>query len=163
VGGTYYQEEGVILRTTNGGTTWTRLTPTTKVSLAGVSGRGGTFWAVDDGGSVLRLAPAPTVGTPDAPETMRDDTYYTVKGTLKPRHTEGTKPIRIYKYKKVDGVWVSKGYSTATAYDYSTYSQYKKKMSFSSPGKWRLRAYHPTCSLHRKRWSTNYEYVTVTR
>jgi beta propeller repeat protein len=103
-----------------------------------------------------------TVGTPYAPETMGDDTLYTVKGTLKPRHTEGTKPIRIYKWKKVDGEWVEKGYSTATVYDYSSYSQYKKKMEFSSAGKWRLRALHPEDSKHRKRWSSNYEYVTVT-
>ncbi len=103
-----------------------------------------------------------TVGTPDAPETMRDDTLYTVKGTLKPRHAEGTKPIRIYKWKKVDGEWVEKGYSTATVYDYSSYSQYKKKMEFSSPGKWRVRALHPEDSKHRRRWSSDYEYVTVT-
>jgi hypothetical protein len=104
------------------------------------------------------------VGTPNAPETMRDDTSYTVRGYLKPRHTAGTKPVRIYKWKRLSGgTWESRGYKLASVYDYSTYSRYKASVSFSSAGRWRVRAYHPKDATHRARWSKYYDYVTVTR
>ena len=57
-------------------------------------------------------APKPTVslGAPVAPKTMRRSKSYTVYGSLKPRHAKGTKPVRIYKDKKVGGKWKSMGY-----------------------------------------------------
>jgi len=105
-----------------------------------------------------------TVGTPDAPERMRDDTKYTVHGILKPRHASGSKPVELYKYKRLaNGRWYYRGYARATVRNYGTYSRYSAKMSFSSPGRWRVRAYHPEDARHRAKYSDKFDYVTVTR
>lgn len=109
----------------------------------------------------LTIAPKVSIGTPVAPKTMKKGRYYTVYGSLKPRHTKGTKPVRIYKYKKVDGKWKSYGYVRAKAYNYKTYSRYKVKMRLTSKGSWRLRAYAPGDSKHAATWSTKYDYVKV--
>jgi len=110
---------------------------------------------------VATVRPKTAVGAPVAPKTMRRGKAYTVYGSLKPRHASGTKPVRIYKYKKVGGNWKSYGYVKATASNYSAYSRYKVKMKLTSKGKWRLRAYAPADSLHAATWSTKYDYVTV--
>jgi len=107
------------------------------------------------------VKPKAAVGKPVAPKTMRRSKYYTVYGSLKPKHTAGTKPVRVYKYKKVNGKWVSKGYVKATASNFSTYSRYKVRMRLTSKGKWRLRAYAPADSAHAASWSGGYDYVTV--
>ncbi len=39
---------------------------------------------------------------------------------LKPSHAAGTKPVWVYKYKKVAGKWHSYGYVKATAYNYGS-------------------------------------------
>ena len=49
------------------------------------------------------------LGAPVAPKTMKKSKSYTVYGSLKPKHAKGTKPVRIYKYKKVGKKWVKKG------------------------------------------------------
>ena len=104
------------------------------------------------------------VGTPNAPERMRDDTKYTVHGILKPRHASGSKPVELYKYKRLaNGYWDYRGHTHATVRNYGTYSRYSAKMTFSSPGRWRVRAYHPEDAGHRARYSDKYDYVTVTR
>jgi len=107
------------------------------------------------------VKPKASLGTPIAPKTMKRSKSYNVYGSLKPRHTKGTKPVRIYKYKKVGGKWKSMGYVKATASNYGSYSRYKVKMRLTSKGKWRLRAYAPADSKHAATWSTKYDYVTV--
>ena len=92
---------------------------------------------------------------------MERSTRYTVYGSLKPRHTRGTKPVRIYRYKKVGAKWVNKGYVKATAYDYKGYTRYKAKVKLTSKGTWRLRAYAPADSRHVKAWSSGYDTVRV--
>ena len=106
--------------------------------------------------STLALAPKVALGTPKAPKTMKRARYYTVYGSLKPRHKSGTKPVRIYKYKKVNGKWKSYGYVKARAYKYGSYSRYKVNMRLTSKGSWRLRAYAPADSRHAKTWSGKY-------
>jgi len=106
--------------------------------------------------------PKPTVGTPIAPSSMRKGRYYTVYGYLKPRHTSGTYPVRIYKYKKTSSGWKSYGYVAAKASYYSsTTTKYSKSVSLPSTGKWRVRAFAPTDSLHAEAWSSGYDYITV--
>jgi|GEM_PF-4669412 len=101
------------------------------------------------------------VGNPVAPSVMYKRKAKTIYGSLKPRHTAGTYPVRIYRWKKVSGVWKSYGYVKARVRNYSSYSRYSKSLSFPSRGKWRVRAYHPACSQHRARWSASYDYITV--
>lgn len=102
----------------------------------------------------------PVVGTPVAPSTARAGKAFSVYGSLKPVHTAGTKPVRVYKYKKVGTKWVKKGYVKATASDYKSYTRYKVKMKLTK-GTWRLRAYAPADGQHVKAWSSKYRTVKV--
>ncbi len=109
-----------------------------------------------------QVTPRPSVGTPKAPSRMTKGRSKTVYGYLKPRHTKGTYPIRIYKWKKTSsGKWKKYGYVKAKAYNYRSYTKYKKSIRLSKAGKWRLRAYAPADSRHAKAWSSGYDYVTV--
>lgn len=123
-------------------------------------GDGSTVLPVESNG--VTIVPAPSVGNPYAPTTMRRSTAYTVYGYLRPKHASGSRPIRIYKWKRTStGAWRSYGYVLATASNYSTYSKYSVRMSLPSTGKWRLRAYHPADGTHAASWSASYDYVTV--
>ena len=103
-----------------------------------------------------------TVGNPVAPLVMYRYKAKTVYGSLNPRHTAGTSPVRIYRWRKTaSGAWKSSGYVKARVANYSSYSRYSQTLSFPARGKWRIRAYHPTCSLHVAKWSAKYDYVTV--
>ena len=106
------------------------------------------------------------VGRPNAPERMHDDTNYTVAGYLKPQHapSDGTGQVLVYKWKKrSNGSWERRGYAKTSLTSTSSGSRYRARMSFSSPGRWRVRAYHPECRYHGAKWSTQYDYVTVVK
>jgi hypothetical protein len=111
-----------------------------------------------------KVMPRVSLTTPSAAKVMKAGRYYPVYSTLKPRHKAGTKPVRIYKYKrvKVKGKWTWKsyGYVRATAYNYSTYTRCKVKLRLPSKGSWRLIALHPSDSLNARTLS-KYKYVTV--
>lgn len=107
------------------------------------------------------VTPRASVGTPVAPLSMSPSRSYSVYSNLRPRHTAGTSPIRIYKWRYVSGKWKSYGYVKAKAYDYSSYTRCKVSMRLAYRGKWRLRAYHPADSKHAATWSSSYDYVTV--
>jgi len=102
-----------------------------------------------------------TVGNPLAPKRMSPAKRYTVSATLKPHHTAGTYPLRIYKYRYVAGTWKASGYVKARAANYSTYTKCSCKVRLPLKGKWRLRAYAPADAFHRAAWSRGYAYVTV--
>ncbi|HET6351676.1 MAG TPA: leucine-rich repeat domain-containing protein [Coriobacteriia bacterium] len=102
-----------------------------------------------------------SLGTPVAPKTMKRSKYYTVYGSLKPQHMAGTKPVRIYKYKRLAGKWKYMGYVKASVYDYGSQSRYKVKLRLASKGDWRLRAQAPADTNHLKTWSRKYDYVKV--
>ena len=53
---------------------------------------------------------------------MKKSKSYAVYGSLKPKHAKGSKPVRVYKYKKVGKKWVKKGYVKAKAYNYKGYT-----------------------------------------
>lgn len=102
------------------------------------------------------------LGIPAAPSTMYKGNAATVLGSLKPRHTAGTTPVRIYRWKKLSsGSWKAYGYVNATVKNYSAYSQYYRSMSFPERGAWRIRAFHPAHGSHGNQWSSGYDYVTV--
>lgn len=108
------------------------------------------------------VMPNTYVRTPIAPKTMSRTKYYSVYGYLKPKHTAGSYPVRIYKWKKTStGKWKRYGYVTAKASNYSSYTKYSKKLKLGSAGKWRLRAYTPKDGQHAATWSSSYDYVTV--
>jgi Tol biopolymer transport system component len=102
------------------------------------------------------------VRTPIAPAKMYRWKSYNVYGYLKPRHTAGSYPVRIYKWKRTtSGKWKSYGYVKARASNYSTYTKYARSVRLPYKGTWRLRAYAPADAAHPAAWSTGYDYVTV--
>ncbi|PKQ16709.1 MAG: hypothetical protein CVT67_02765 [Actinobacteria bacterium HGW-Actinobacteria-7] len=124
----------------------------------------------------FRVRPRASLGTPRAPSKMSQSRSYTVYGYLKPRHTSGSYPVRIYRWSKVTMlsgivVWIPHGYVKAKASNYSSngqsYTKYSAKISVpksSHPlpqSTWRLRAYAPADSWHAATWSSGSDYVTV--
>ena len=127
------------------------------------------FWSVDAAGNVEApqmavfevVVPRVTVGAPIAASTMYVNKPKTVYGYLKPRHSAGTYPVRIYKYRYVSGTWKSYGYIKAKAHNYSTYTKYSTSLKLPYRGRWRLRAYYPAHVGHSATWSAKYRYVAV--
>ena len=111
--------------------------------------------------SAIYLVPRVSVTTPVCASTMYRTRYYAAYGYLKPRHTSGTYPVWIYKYRYVNGAWRSYGYVKAKASNYSSYSKYAVSLRLPYAGKWRLRAYAPLDGGHATSWSSGYKYVTV--
>jgi len=109
----------------------------------------------------VKITPKPWVGNPVAPSKMTRSKYYTVYGYLKPRHTAGSYPVRIYLYRYVSGSWKPYGYVKAKAANYSSYTKYSAKIRLTRSGKWRLRAYHPSDSGQIAATSSGFDYVTV--
>ncbi|MBI5232422.1 MAG: hypothetical protein HY876_09695, partial [Coriobacteriales bacterium] len=105
--------------------------------------------------------PDVTISTPSAPSSMRRTRSYSVSGYLKPRHTPGARPVRVYRWRYVNRTWKSYGYVWAKASNYSTYTKYSCSMRLPYAGRWRVRAYHPEDSQHAGTWSRSYDYVTV--
>ena len=112
-------------------------------------------------GPVVKVYPKAYLTNPYAPTTVYRNRAFTTYGYLKPRHTSGSYPVRIYKYRYVSGVWKSYGYVTAKASNYSSYTRYLKALSLPYAGKWRLRTYAPADSGHAATWSSGYDNVTV--
>lgn len=109
---------------------------------------------------LVLVKPKPYVSTPSSASTQYYGRYYTASGYIKPRHTAGSKPIRIYRDRLVSGSWKSYGYVSAKASNYSSYSKYSVSMKLPARGKWRLRAVHPT-DTYFTGVTTGYRYVTV--
>ncbi len=112
--------------------------------------------------TAISVLPRAYVRTPIARSKMSSKKSYTVWGTLKPKHTAGTYPVRIYKWKKTSsGKWKKYGYVKAKAYNYSSYTKYSVKMRLKYKGTWRLRAYAVADAGHAAAWSSKYDYVKV--
>ena len=129
-----------------------------------------TYYRARFAGDSTRLAsnqvsrvvlPRVYLSRPKAASPMRYRKSYTVSGYLKPRHSSGTKPVRIMVYRRKAGRYVlQKRHYHATVKNYSTYSKYSVAIKLPYRGKWRLKAYHPTDSLNASTKS-GYRYVTV--
>lgn len=101
------------------------------------------------------------LSTPAAPGTWSRTSYYNAIGYLKPRHTAGTYPVRIYRWRKTSATtWKAYGYVKAKAYNHSSYTKYVARIRLAERGTWKLRAYAPEDSLHEAKWSGT-RYVTV--
>jgi len=111
--------------------------------------------------AAVRVTPQASVGAPIAPATMYTTKAAKVYGSLKARHTAGTYPVRIYKWRYVSGKWKPMGYVKAKASNYSTYSRYSASVKLAYKGKWKLKAYHVADAGHPAKWSAKVDYVTV--
>jgi hypothetical protein len=100
--------------------------------------------------------------TPVAPSKMSRLRAYTIYGYLKPRHTSGTYPVRVYGWRlNSAGTWTGYGYERARVVKYRTYSKYSIRGRIATKGRWRFRAFAPADSKHAATWSSGYDYVTV--
>jgi Tol biopolymer transport system component len=122
---------------------------------------GSAPYAASTSDGAFYVWPKAWVGRAIAPSTMKRSKAATVYGYLKPRHSAGSYPVRIYKDRLVAGKWVSYGYDNAKAANYRTYSKYSRSIKLTVKGRWRLRAYAPDDSGHAATWSSGYDYVTV--
>jgi len=112
--------------------------------------------------SVIKtVVPKVPLGAPVAPSKVTKGKSFLVYGALKPAHAKGTKPVRIYKYRKVKGKWKAEGYVKATATNYKGYTRYKANLKLTKKGQWRLRACAPADAEHAETWSAKYDNVTV--
>jgi hypothetical protein len=89
---------------------------------------------------------------------------YLLSGKLTPHHKAGSWPVRIYRWRYVNGRYKAYGYKNAKAYTiYDSYgrplTQYKLLHKFPYAGRWRLQAYHSD-SGHATTKSS-YSYVSV--
>ena len=99
------------------------------------------------------------VSNPVAPAMMSHSKSYKVWGSMTPRQTVGSHPVRIYRYRRTaSGSWKSYGYVGATMTSGHTYC---RAIVLGYPGVWRLRAYTPADRVHSAAWSAGYDYVTV--
>lgn len=103
--------------------------------------------------AAVAVTPRVYLSAPYAPTTARRYVAFTSWGNLKPRHTSGSRPVRILRERYLGGgKWRPYGYVNATAYNYSSYSRYKAAVKLSY-GTWRLRAYAPADSAHAATYS----------
>lgn len=109
--------------------------------------------------SAVVVVPKAYLSAPVAPTSAYRSRGFSVYGYLKPRHTAGTSPVRIYKERYVSNKWVVSGYVNAKAYNYSSYTKYVASISLPYKGMWRLRAYHADAG-HTAVYS-GYDYITV--
>ena len=110
----------------------------------------------------VRVTPRALVTTPKAPSKMRAGRKGTIYGFVKPRHSAGSKPVRVYRWRWVSGKWKAYGYVRATVSNYGSYSKYSVSTSLIA-GRWRVRAYCPADAEHAATWSSGFDYVTVKR
>ena len=115
---------------------------------------------VPSAASIIFTRPQVYLSTPVATSTMRYGRAYFVYGYLKPRHTSGTKPIKLLAYRYQGGKWVYRKYFYAQAYNVSGYTKYKASVKLPYKGRWRIRAYHASDSANYTTYS-GYRYVTV--
>ena len=115
---------------------------------------------------IISVTPRVRLATPAAPSKMRVGRPATVWGFIWPKHTVGTTPVRIYKYRYTNGKWRRWGYTralvtTRLSSSGDVYCWYYAKVRLGRSGKWRLRAYAPADSAHAATWSDRFDYVTV--
>ena len=85
--------------------------------------------------------------------------YYTVTGSLKPKHAS---VVRIYKWRKISRTkWKSYGYVTAKTSALTDKTKYSVRLKLGRAGTWKLRAYTPKDAGHAATWSSGYDYVKV--
>jgi len=108
--------------------------------------------------AATKVVPRAYVGAP-APVRL-EGRAYRFSGALKPRHTAGSYPVRVYAWRKVAGTWTFVGSVRARAYDYSTYTRYRASYRFPRAGEWRLRGIAPADAGHARSYSS-YVYLTV--
>ena len=109
----------------------------------------------------VAVKPHAYLSNPIAPTYASRGRGFTAYGYMRPRHTRGSYPVRIYRYRYTSGGWRRYGYVNARAYDYHGYTRFACSVALPYRGRWCLRAYAPADSGHAATWSSGYDYVKV--
>jgi len=172
-----------VLKSTNGGFTWTKIgTTTTKddgsfgytlpaqSALARYRARfNGETEGFGMATSLSRFSALSntrainvkvSLSKPSGRKSISNTKSYTYYGYLKPRYTAGTQRVWIKCYRKSSGSYKLKKTYTANLSDYSTYTKYSKKIKLGTEGKWRIRAYFKATSTNAETVSS-WKYITV--
>ena len=129
------------------------------------------YWSVDAANpanveeAVLRrfvvepapLLPRASLSAPGAPSRVRRGHHFTVTGSLKPRHAEGSAAIKLRCYRYQSGHWVLRKTVTVKVRNHSSYSEFSVRLALPYTGRWRIRSEHSDAG-HRLSVS-HYRYV----
>ena len=145
----------VVLQSSPDGTTWKASMSSTTSPVGGfaftVAPRVKTYYRVRYAGAISYAAsvsktvvftPKASLSAPYVPTSVVHGRAFTSWGYLKPRHTAGTYPVKLYLYRYQYGKWVLRTTALAKAGNYSSYTKYARSISLQLAGRWRMRAYH---------------------
>lgn len=108
----------------------------------------------------VTVSPYAYLTRPTAPSTAKVGATFSSAGYLKPRHTAGTKPVKLSCYRLENNVWRVRKTVYATCYNYGTYSKYVARYSLPYKGKWKVTASVPADAMHLTT-STSPRYMSV--
>ena len=86
----------------------------------------------------VTVTPRVKLGTPAAPSAVKKGSKFTAYGHLVPRHSSGSRTVKIKCYLKKSGAWKLQQTVTATNRYYKTYSRYSAKFALMARGSWKL-------------------------
>ena len=84
--------------------------------------------------------PAPSVGTPSCPRSVRKAASFTVFGTLSPWFPPGAKTVTLTAYRLVKGRWMRYRTCAAVNADAGGATRYRARMRIAAAGTYRFRA-----------------------
>ena len=87
---------------------------------------------------VVTVTPKVKLGTPVAPQGVKRGKKFTAYGSLTPKHSSGSKTVKIKCYLKQSGSWRLKKTVTAVNRNYQAASRYSAELSLPTKGQWKL-------------------------
>jgi hypothetical protein len=111
--------------------------------------------------AVISVTPRVALSTPSTPSIVTHNAYFTLGGTLKPRHAASSRSVKLLYERLIKGHWVVQKASTWTRVANSaSYSKYSARVRLWAAGKWRVRVYMSADSAHAATYSV-YRYITA--
>ena len=83
----------------------------------------------------------PFIGRPVVPKTVKPNTFFKVRGSLKPRFPAGVKTVKITAYLHKGNKWVVAKRFRAINVDTAKYSKYQVRTRLTKKGTYRFRAF----------------------
>lgn len=134
------------------------LAPTSRTYYRVVFAGSDTLLASTSG--VLCLTPRVYLTAPGTPSTIGAGRSFALYGCLKPRHTAGSRAVRVDCYRYDGRAWrLVKSVWTSTS-NYLGYSRYSARTSLLARDRWRMRAHHAGDAANAATYS-GWRYVTV--
>ena len=110
--------------------------------------------------SPVTVTPRVKLGAPVAPKAVKKGKKFSAYGNLMPKHSAGSKTVKIKCYQKTSGKWKLRTTVTAKNQNYKTYSRYSAKFALKAKGSWKLVAYSAATAKYASKTSSA-RYVKV--